>query len=228
MSQRFALFLSALITVILIGGIAIVNLGVQALAEISAPEASAPVALSAEPVAEVATLVPMATEPVAVATSTAAPIATATATATYAVSAEQAATIALNTAPGAALASPAELVDFQGAVAYEVGLDAGKVYIDANSGQVLYSSVTAALPEGPVNQDQAVQIATAYMQEVGNPSEAVDVREGRSRRLRGMTLFEVTFADETRVYVNADTGEIAQVNAGQNRENHEDQEGDDD
>jgi uncharacterized membrane protein YkoI len=58
----------------------------------------------------------------------------------YNVSPEQAASIALQAEKGAALLKPPELVSYQGTVAYEVTLDRGTVYIDANSGQVLYDS----------------------------------------------------------------------------------------
>ncbi len=54
-----------------------------------------------------------------------------------ALSADVAAQIALNVAPGASLTKTPELVNFQGTVAYEVLLDQGAVYVDANSGKVL-------------------------------------------------------------------------------------------
>jgi uncharacterized membrane protein YkoI len=130
----------------------------------------------------------------------------------YAVTPEQAAALALKAAPGAALTSTPELVNFQGKVAYEVVLSLGKVYIDPNVGTILYNGAaptSASGPvSGPVNEDQAVQIASTYLQNNGNSAEAVGVRFGRAQGLR---LFEVTFADATRVYVNARTGEIVAV-----------------
>lgn len=57
-------------------------------------------------------------------------------------SAERAAQIAALVAPGASLARTPELVNFQGAAAFEVLLDAGTLYIDAASGQVLFNGVT--------------------------------------------------------------------------------------
>jgi uncharacterized membrane protein YkoI len=65
---------------------------------------------------------------------------------TYAVSPDIAMAIALNSAPGATLTRQPELVDFQGIIAYEVLLDRGAVYVDANSGQVLYNAAAAAAP----------------------------------------------------------------------------------
>ena len=51
------------------------------------------------------------------------------------------AVIAALVAPGANLARTPELVNFQGGAAFEVVLDAGTLYIDAASGQVLYNGV---------------------------------------------------------------------------------------
>ena len=65
--------------------------------------------------------------------------ATVPAEAAYAISAEQAAEIALQAVPWAKLLGPAELVDFQGVVAYEVALNVGMVYVDANTGDILYN-----------------------------------------------------------------------------------------
>ncbi len=55
------------------------------------------------------------------------------------ISAQDAAQTALNLAPGAQLMNTPELVNFQGTTAYEVVLDAGTVYVDANSGQPIYA-----------------------------------------------------------------------------------------
>jgi hypothetical protein len=60
---------------------------------------------------------------------------------TYPVSPDLAAALALNLIPGANLTRRPELVDFHGAVAYEVVLDRGTLYIDATSASLLYSSV---------------------------------------------------------------------------------------
>ena len=67
-------------------------------------------------------------------------IASASQPAKYKVSAEQATSIALAAEKGAVLTKPAELVSYLGAAAYEITLDRGVVYVDANSGEVLYDS----------------------------------------------------------------------------------------
>ena len=63
---------------------------------------------------------------------------------TYPVSADTAVAIVLTTVRGAALQSPPELVDYMGAVAYEVSLDRGLVYVDANTGKIL---ANGAIPQ---------------------------------------------------------------------------------
>jgi hypothetical protein len=67
----------------------------------------------------------------------------------------QAAGIAFQFAPGTILLSVPELVDYQGIVAYEVILNTGLIYVDANNGQVLYSSTAAiaSFPEGENDND---------------------------------------------------------------------------
>ena len=67
---------------------------------------------------------------------------------TFAVTPEVAAEIALGAAPRATLVRLPDLVSFQGAVAYEVVLDSGSVYVDANSGQVLYNGAIATVASG--------------------------------------------------------------------------------
>jgi hypothetical protein len=47
----------------------------------------------------------------------------------------------MSIAPGASLLATPELVDFQSRAAYEVRLDRGVVYVDANSGEVLSSTL---------------------------------------------------------------------------------------
>jgi hypothetical protein len=74
--------------------------------------------------------------------------------ATYPVSADQAGTVALASAPGAALSGTPALVSYQGAVVYEVTLDTGLIYVDANSGQVLANTATNATTNVTTNAGQ--------------------------------------------------------------------------
>jgi hypothetical protein len=59
----------------------------------------------------------------------------------------QAASVAFQVAPGANLMSMPELVNYQGATAYEVILNMGVVYVDANSGQILYNGTAAMIAQ---------------------------------------------------------------------------------
>lgn len=66
----------------------------------------------------------------------------------YAISPDAAGAIALGSAPGSTLTRTPELVSFQRIAAYEVLLDRGAMYVDANSGQILYSGATVAVASG--------------------------------------------------------------------------------
>ena len=66
----------------------------------------------------------------------------------------QATEIAQRAAPGAKLTRTPELVNFQGSVAYEVLLNQGTLYVDANSGSVLFNSA-AAVVSAPVQNGRA-------------------------------------------------------------------------
>jgi uncharacterized membrane protein YkoI len=67
-----------------------------------------------------------------------------------ALSADQATAIALQAEPGAVVSRAAELVSFKGVTAYEVGLDSGMVYVDANTGQLLYDSAVVNSAPAPL------------------------------------------------------------------------------
>ncbi len=67
-----------------------------------------------------------------------------------------AAGIAGSVAPGATLAGEPDLVSFQGVPAYEVSFDRGLVYVNADTGQVLYNGAAAVVvntaPPSPADQ----------------------------------------------------------------------------
>jgi uncharacterized membrane protein YkoI len=58
-------------------------------------------------------------------------------------SAESALNIAIDASGGKRMTREPQLVLYEGAVAYEIGFTNGAIYIDANSGAVLYNGVTA-------------------------------------------------------------------------------------
>lgn len=68
---------------------------------------------------------------------------------------EQAANIALQVAPGAVLMGIPVLVNFQEALAYKVSLSTGVVYVDANSGQVVYNGIMTLPSSGVTNRGLA-------------------------------------------------------------------------
>lgn len=76
----------------------------------------------------------------AASTSNASTASTAAEADSTAVSSDEAAQIALGLAPNAQMTAAPRLVNFEGTAAYEVTLDAGKVYVDAGSGVVLYAA----------------------------------------------------------------------------------------
>lgn len=129
----------------------------------------------------------------------------------YAVSGEQAQTLALAAAPGATLTRPAELVRFQGTPAYEVVLDRGTIYIDAERATVLANGAGGE----PVSPEQAAQIAQTYRG--GGEVDEVE-------RAHGGT-YEVEFSDGATVYVDPAHGQIvyAQLDEYDEGEHDEDE-----
>lgn len=83
------------------------------------------------------------------------------------------------------LAGVPQLVNFQGTTAYEIPFINGMIYIDANSGAVLFSGVRKQ-----VTEQQAVEIAASYLG-VANTSSAVVVRLA----VDGTEVFKVTIAN---------------------------------
>ena len=112
-----------------------------------------PPAASAQTQTQVEPEAPAANTTTAPTQTQAAPRDTMTVAPAYAVSAEQAQSLALNSAPGAAVQTAPRLVSFQGTAAYEVVLDRGPVYIDANSGSVLYNGAAQTTAAGFAEDD---------------------------------------------------------------------------
>jgi uncharacterized membrane protein YkoI len=157
----------------------------------SQPVVAAPVAVA--PAVQVAAPAPAAAAP---APAAAAP---APAAPSYAVSADQAAQIALGVAaPGATLTKAPELVSYEGKPTYEVVLDKGIVYIDAQTGAVLANS--AAAPK-LISEEQAIQAAQAYLG--GGTVKSVSLQDDN-----GAQTYVIQFADDSKVYVDAITGVV--------------------
>jgi hypothetical protein len=148
MAQRIALFFSVGITafVLIIVGAAIgmagqaqaatsPTLDPQLLAQLQTREAAYQ-ALIAEANAQTQALEP---SPLPSVTPTSQPTAV-----VYPISPELAAYLALSVAPNTYLVKPPEIVIYGGVVAYEVTLNTGRVYVDANSGVILWNGAVRA------------------------------------------------------------------------------------
>jgi hypothetical protein len=118
----------------------------------------------------------------------------------YLFSAEQAAALAMNIA-GVLPKQLPELVIFNNVPAYEVIYGNGNVYIDADSGRILYNGLQTRAAQ--INADQAVNIATKYLGRSDVVSIDVDTLDGK-------TVFVIGFSDGTRVYVDT-TGHIVAI-----------------
>jgi hypothetical protein len=109
----------------------------------------------------------------------------------YPVSADQASAAAATAAGENALQTPT-LVNYSGKVAYEVVFPDGKVYVDANTGSILYNGVLAAKT---ISSQQAALIASNY---TGN-SPVVEVVSGY---YNNQAAYRVTFNNGEIVYMN--------------------------
>jgi uncharacterized membrane protein YkoI len=155
-----------------------------------------------------------------------APVAPADQAPTYAVSLLQARDLALSTMPGATLSRDPELVNYQGVPAYEVVLNSGTLYIDAQTAAVLFNSAAQQVVSGgPVDADQAAAIAVQYL-------GGGEVRKVERERERGIEVYEVKFSDGSEVYVVAETGQVAYAEikggGGEHEDDDDDQEEQDD
>jgi uncharacterized membrane protein YkoI len=143
---------------------------------------------------------------------------------TYPISIEQAQTIALSLANGATLTKPAELVRYQGTPAYEVIFDRGAVYVDAQSGAVIASTLTQPQPQplaqAGITSDQAAQIAIAYR-------GGGRIKKVKFERERGIDVYEVKFTDGAEVYVAASDGAVVYARLDKAKKEDDDHKDDD-
>lgn len=101
---------------------------------------------------------------------------------------------------GSSVSGHAELVDYNGSVAYEVQLDGGeKVYLDAEEGKILYNSLTGG-PSAVIDDKLALVEAVNYMQ--GGLVTSVE-----KTKYNEVAAFLVTFSTGDQVYVSL-AGEV--------------------
>jgi len=194
MKTKFALVLSVFVTVIIL---AVVG-GVFVAAKNPAASATTQVVTAMDPTreAQYQALIEQANQTIAEANQKIAQLsanqAVAAPTATpYPVSADQASAIASNASGETAVALP-ELVNYSGIVAYSVSFADGLVYVNANTGEVLYNGVQVTQI---ISKDQASQIAINYT----GDSRVVEVISGR---YNNAAAYRVTFSNGEQVYID--------------------------
>lgn len=122
------------------------------------------------------------------------------ATSTNLFSAEQASAIAQQIA-GVAPKTLPELVSFSGTPAYEVIFGNGKVYVDSNTGAILFNGLQK--PVTQITSEQALYIAVNYLK----TSQPVAME---TSTFNGANVYVVLFADGQSVYVDK-TGKVVAV-----------------
>ncbi len=116
------------------------------------------------------------------------------------VTAEKAGQIASSAAgPGEQPKQSPALVDFQGKTAYEVSFDKGLVYVDAQTGEVLFNGTVP--PQ--INADKAGQIVADYL---GNSA----ILKVDQVTIKNVPLFRVIFKNGTLAWVDQ-TGQITDI-----------------
>lgn len=150
------------------------------------------------------------------------------ATSAYLFSADQASAIAAQIA-GIAPKTVPELVSFSGTPAYEVIYGNGKVYVDANTGAVLFNGLQKKVTA--ITSEQALYIAVSYLP----TSQPISMS---TSTYNGAKVYVVQFADGQSVYVDM-TGKVVAVqmaspaqssddNSGSDHESESEDEPDDD
>jgi TolA-binding protein len=109
--------------------------------------------------------------------------------------AEDATNAALEVAiSGSELDGDPELVDFEGTIAYEVPFNTGKIYVDAQTGEVLFNG-TISLAPAKIDANTAARIASEYM-------KRTDVYKIDTVVLNGQDVYKVKFSNGDVVYVS--------------------------
>jgi uncharacterized membrane protein YkoI len=117
---------------------------------------------------------------------------------------EQASALA-QTIAGSAPEQLPSLVSFSGTPAYEVIYANGNIYVDANTGAVLYNGLQKKSTY--ITSDQAINIAKSYL----NSTDVVSVNFGV---FNGANAYVVSFSNGQSVYVNL-YGKIVAVQMAQ-------------
>jgi uncharacterized membrane protein YkoI len=157
------------------------------------------------------------------------------------VSADAAGQIALAAAPNTTITAAPFLVDFQGTVAYEVATGAGLLYIDANTGTILFNGAAPApAPQSPATAPQPSAPAPATSETTTAPSapaapaptsvpspstiseaQALDIAVSavgpgtidqiKLEEEHGILIWDVKFTNDNEVRIDAYTGAIVRT-----------------
>lgn len=92
-----------------------------------------------------------------------------------------------------------ELVSYEGKAAYEVAFNKGTVYVDAQSGQILFNGT---IPQ-QITADQAAKVASDYLNIKG-------ILQTDQITFRGAQIYRVIFQNGTMAYLDM-TGQITYV-----------------
>jgi uncharacterized membrane protein YkoI len=122
----------------------------------------------------------------------------------YPVTTDQALQIAMTlTGNEVSLLKNPELVNYNSRAAYEVSFDQGVVYVDAETGEVLFDSVVI-----PISEQKAIEIAMQYM--MSNQVTAV-----KTAAFHGLQVFKISFSSNYVVYIDQLSGQIVAVEVPQ-------------
>ena len=144
----------------------------------------------------------------------------------YALSVAQAQDIALSLAPGARLTKTPEVVSYQGASAYEVVLNVGTLYINAQTGAILGTKAAGSAPATNTAASAPVVAATATSAPVVStlisPEQAATIAvsyrgSGKVQmvglqRERGVDFYLVVLDDGSQIIVDAANSQVLYAN----------------
>jgi uncharacterized membrane protein YkoI len=111
-----------------------------------------------------------------------------------AISASNALEMAIAVSNGSANTGEAELVNFEGATAFEVPFADGNIYVDAQSGSILHNGTIVIVP-ADISPERASQLASAYMGKN-------DVFKVVATQLNNEAVYRVKFDNGDAVFVS--------------------------
>ncbi len=157
---------------------------------------------------------------------------------TFAVTPDRAAQIAMATAPGASINGTPELVDFQGIISYEVNTTVGLIYVDANTGAVVFNSAAQVPVQGSggggtapatqpippptsqISEEQAIAIAISVV----GPGT---VEQSKLEHEHGILIWDIKFTNDNEVRIDAASGQVVRTEIENDNDNDDNDDRDD-